>query len=74
MFFFGFLMNMSGLSVEPKQYCGVIISNMPYPGDRGPPANPTKSLLEMVLIENDVKKKTKSPNQIKKKLIPILFL
>ena len=57
MFLFGFLMNMSGLSVEPKQYCGVIISNMPYPGDRGPPANPTKSLLEMVLIENDVKKK-----------------
>jgi hypothetical protein len=40
--------------METKQYSSIIVSSMPYPGERGPPGNPSKPVLEMVAIESDV--------------------
>eukprot|EP01118_Nematostelium_gracile_P018609 TRINITY_DN8324_c0_g1_i1.p1 TRINITY_DN8324_c0_g1~~TRINITY_DN8324_c0_g1_i1.p1 ORF type:complete len:419 (+),score=77.21 TRINITY_DN8324_c0_g1_i1:47-1303(+) len=46
-----------GLSLEPKSYVSLLMANIPLQGDRGIPANPSKSWLEMTLIEVDKKKK-----------------
>eukprot|EP01087_Luapelamoeba_hula_P015668 TRINITY_DN4701_c0_g1_i1.p1 TRINITY_DN4701_c0_g1~~TRINITY_DN4701_c0_g1_i1.p1 ORF type:complete len:949 (+),score=126.79 TRINITY_DN4701_c0_g1_i1:71-2848(+) len=48
-----------GLTLEPKPYHTLTVSNIPIQGDRCTPPDPTKPWLEMYALEYDKKRKTK---------------
>eukprot|EP01119_Soliformovum_irregulare_P008913 TRINITY_DN2200_c0_g1_i3.p1 TRINITY_DN2200_c0_g1~~TRINITY_DN2200_c0_g1_i3.p1 ORF type:complete len:847 (-),score=229.92 TRINITY_DN2200_c0_g1_i3:85-2625(-) len=48
-----------GIPIDSRPYVSMVAANVPLAGDRGVPPNPTRPWLEVTLIENDKKKKSK---------------